>query len=346
MHMAEYTVGFVPLARPTFDISLAMAVAETARAQLAAAGLGIRGPDELVTSLAAAEQVGDRLAERPLDLLVVFQATFADSTMVKCLAGRVDAQHVGPPLLLWAVPEERTGGRLRLNSLCGINLAGHALRRAGYRYEYMYAPPDDAAAVERVGTLARAGRVRRRLRGARIGRIGENPDGFESCLPNASGLKRHFGLEVVPVELAQVFADARAAPRQEVDAVAGALADRLDGWEALDQAAVRGTLAAYVALRRMAGQAGLHGLAVRCWPEFFTDLGCAACGAMSMLSDELTPCSCEADVNGTVTQLILQWLSGGPAFGTDMVSFEVAEDVAVLWHWGPASARRPAVTGG
>jgi L-fucose isomerase-like protein len=75
---------------------------------------------------------------------------------------------------------------------------------------------------------------------------------------------------------------------------------------------------------------------VRCWPEFFTELGCAACGAMSMLSDELLPCSCEADVNGTVTQLMLQWLSGEPAFGTDVVSFDLDEDAVVVWHCGLA----------
>ena len=77
-------------------------------------------------------------------------------------------------------------------------------------------------------------------------------------------------------------------------------------------------------------------LAVRCWPEFFTELGCAACGAMSMLSNESIPCSCEADVNGTVTQLILQWLSGKPAFGTDFVSADEAADQGVFWHCGLA----------
>lgn len=32
------------------------------------------------------------------------------------------------------------GGRLRLNSLCGINLAGHALMLRGISYEYVLAP--------------------------------------------------------------------------------------------------------------------------------------------------------------------------------------------------------------
>ena len=86
-------------------------------------------------------------------------------------------------------------------------------------------------------------------------------------------------------------------------------------------------------------------MAVRCWPEFFTDLGCSACGAMSLLSDALTPCSCEADVNGTITQLILQWISGEPAFGSDLVAFDAETDEAVLWHCGlaPLSMADPEV---
>jgi len=75
---------------------------------------------------------------------------------------------------------------------------------------------------------------------------------------------------------------------------------------------------------------------VRCWPQFFTDLGCAACGALGLLTDDLTPASCEADVNGAVTQLILQEISGEPAFDSDLVSFDTERNTAVLWHCGKA----------
>jgi L-fucose isomerase-like protein len=57
---------------------------------------------------------------------------------------------------------------------------------------------------------------------------------------------------------------------------------------------------------------------------------------MSMLSDELTPCSCEADVNGTITQMILGSISGTPAFGTDIVSLDEDRDAVVIWHCGLA----------
>jgi L-fucose isomerase-like protein len=333
-------LGLVSLARTTFDLPLAKQVAANVRLQLRNAGFQLAGSEELVTSLEQTRAHARKLADQPLDLLVVLQATFADSTMVMSLTEVVDA-----PLLLWAVPEERSGGRLRLNSFCGVNLAAHALRRGGYDYQYVYAPPEDPAALDRVHTLAVAGRARRLLRQARVGRVGENPDGLDSCQLDKAALARRFGLDVVQVELADVFEATKKADAEQIDALEQDLIIKLDGLQELDRAAVRSTLGSYLALRQLAKAERLAGLAVRCWPEFFTELNCAACGAMSMLSNELTPCSCEADVNGTVTQLVLQWISGEPAFGTDLVSFDLEEDTAVLWHCGlaPLSMADPTI---
>jgi L-fucose isomerase-like protein len=333
-------LGLASLARTTFDLPLAKRVAANVRLQLRDAGFQLAGSEELVTSLEQTRAAARKLADQPLDLLVVLQATFADSTMVMSLAEVVDA-----PLLLWAVPEEQSGGRLRLNSLCGTNLAAHALRRGGYDYQYVYAPPEDPTALDKIHTLAVAGRTRRLLRKARVGRVGESPDGLDSCQLDEAALARHFGLDVVQVELADIFKATKKVDSEQVDALEQELITRLDGLQELERAAVRRTLSSYVALRQLAKAERLEGLAVRCWPEFFTELHCAACGALSMLSDELTPCSCEADVNGTVTQLVLQWISGEPAFGTDLVSFDLEEDTAVLWHCGmaPLSMADPSI---
>ncbi len=329
---SSLNIGLVPLARPTFDVALARTVMSEARAALQnVPGVVLHGPDDLVMDLPAAQAAAEALSARPLDLLLLFQASFADSTMAMALANALPA-----PLLLWAVPEARTGGRLRLNSFCGINLAGHSLRRAGFRFDYVYAAPGDPAALQKTLTLARAGRVARLLKETRIGRFGRNPDGFEPCTYDEDALAAMLGVQVEQRELAEVFPAARAAADAEVDPVLAELSAKVAGLDALEQPALRKTLGSYLTLRRLAGENGYAGLAVRCWPEFFTELGCAACGAMSLLSDEGTPCSCEADVNGTVTQLILQWLSGGPAFGTDMVGFDIEADQAVLWHCGLA----------
>lgn len=325
-------IGLIPIARPTFDVPLAAEMTSRMRAALDQAGCILHGPAELVMDLDGLREAAAGLLSEPIDLLLVFQASFADSTMVVDLARTArDA-----PILLWAVPEERTGGRLRLNSFCGINLAAHGLRRAGFNYEYVYAQPDDDEAMRRLLTLGQAGRVRRCLKSARVGRFGLNPDGFEPCTYDGEALAARLGVQVVQRGLGEVFDGARAAAVSAVDPVLANLHERVDGLDDLEQEPLRKTLGAYVTLGRLADQNGFSGLAVRCWPEFFTELGCAACGAMSLLTDEMTPCSCEADVNGTITGLMLQGLSGEPAFGTDMVGWDLERDEAVLWHCGLA----------
>ncbi len=330
--MQPIQLAFAPLARPTFDIPLAEAVTVAARQALLDAGFALTEPESLITDLAGAKQFATALAEDLPDLLVIFQATFADSTMVMALVEAVDA-----PVFLWAVPEDHTGGRLRLNSFCGINLGGHALTRAGFRYDYIFTDPDDPAVIAKLMPLAKAGRTRNALRQAKLGRVGENPDGFETCLLDAEVISARFGVDVIQYDLEKdIFPAAKAAEPERLDAIYADLNTRVTGLTELDQAATRKSLGVYTTLKDLAAENDLGGFAVRCWPEFFTELGCAGCGAMSMLSDELTPCSCEADVNGTITQMMLQSISGEQAFGTDLVSLDRDRDAVVIWHCGLA----------
>lgn len=334
-------IGFAPIARPTFDLGLARDL--TAQVAAALADYTLVGSTELVMDGAAVQSRIAELADSRPDMLLLLQASFADSTMALELARAIDV-----PLLLWALPEAQVGGRLRINSFCGVNLAAHGLRRAGIACETIVAAPEDPTAHVKLRDFARAALVKRRLQGARIGRLGENPAGFDTCLVNRAGLRSRLGVEVPQYDLSPFFQAARESQPSQIDALAANLRARLADFDAHDADETRGTLGAYLALGELVQDEKLDGVAVRCWPEFFTDLGCSACGAMSLLSDALTPTSCEADVNGTITQLILQWLSGEPAFGSDIVAFDLDADAATLWHCGlaPLSMADPTVTPG
>lgn len=331
MNVRDIRIGFVAIARPTFDLDLARGVTAQLFAAVQSAGYQLVGSQELVMDGPAIDARIAELQVANIDMILMAQASFADSTMVLQLARAIDA-----PLLMWAFPEDQVGGRLRINSFCGINLAAHGLRRAGLAYDAVYAPPEDRDAQAKLRDFAAAAAVKARLKGARIGRLGENPDGFDTCLVNYDGLRSQLGVEVVQYGLEPLFERVRGAEPAKVRAMADALAGTLAGMADVDTGATYGTLGAYETMGALVREDNLSGLAVRCWPEFFTDLGCSACGAMSLLSDQMTPCSCEADVNGTITQLILGWISGEPAFGSDLVSFDVEADEAVLWHCGLA----------
>ncbi len=336
-------VAFLPLVRTTFDVPLATESTRLAREHLQAAGFELFQPEQSITDVQAAQQVSRQIAENLVDLLVIFQATFADSTMVLEL---VEASNA--PIFLWAIPEPWTGERLRLNSLCGINLAAHALTLHHRKYQYAYYPPQDPAVIPKIRSLAAAGSLRRRLQAAHLGVVGDHPVGLDSCHLDETSLHSVFGVHITRIELEDVFARARAIPGIALEDTRTRLDTRLDNLSSLEQTPLQGSLSVYNALKQIAVEKSLDGLAVRCWPEFFTELGCAACGAMSLLSDGFgdstpLPCSCEADINGTLTQLILQWLSDKPAFGTDMVGVDTNKNQIALWHCGlaPLSMANP-----
>ena len=148
-------IGVAVLARPTFDVPYAQEMAAAAWQRLGELGHELIGSPELILDADALGAATAALSNEPLDALVLVQATFADATLAAAIADANPA-----PLLLWAIPEERTGGRLRLNSFCGINLAGYRLTREGRRYRFLYRHPGDASATGAIATLARGAAAR------------------------------------------------------------------------------------------------------------------------------------------------------------------------------------------
>ena len=157
-----------------------------------------------------------------VDLLLVFQATFADSTLVTSLVDGFNSRQFPPRsfsgLFLNHAPVAGCG----LNSLCGINLAGHALSQRQQGYEYAYAQPDDPEVLMQIKALAGAGMLRRRLAQARVGVVGEHPDGMDSCHLDEAQLKETLGINVQRVPLEQVFSMSRQIPPEQVASVRAA----------------------------------------------------------------------------------------------------------------------------
>ncbi|MEZ4658928.1 MAG: hypothetical protein R2911_15285 [Caldilineaceae bacterium] len=218
------TLALVTNARPTFDVPLAQSVADEALRQLTAAGFLVVGTGaELLMDEAGGHRAAAALAQTQFDLLILLQASFADSSMAVQIAQALQA--TGALILLWAVPDERSGGRLRLNSLCGINLAGHALTQRQIPYEYLFAPAADPQAMRKISVLLRAARAQRALQQVRLGLVGQHPAGFDTCAYNAQNLAELFGVHVEPLSLEQTLQaarDARPAERAEFLVKAGA----------------------------------------------------------------------------------------------------------------------------
>ena len=343
------SIGFLALARQTFDVPFAAATASDALMSLkGATNADVIGDAALAMDAEAVASQAEALAEREPTAAVIFQATFADSTLVREAAEALDC-----PLILWAVPEKRTGGRLRLNSLCGINLAAYVLAREDVDYRWLYRSPDDPSAKSELQRAISSGASEwaspaaasepeaiteaPTLTGKTIGLIGDRPEGFEPCDFEPGELNTRFGVKVDRVELADLFAAGDAGETDSVDALRARLDDAMTGLADVDQDALDRSLRLYLGLASLADQRQWQGVATRCWPECFTEFGGAACAGNSLLTSEGLPGCCEADVYGDVTALLLQEVADLPPFVADLVDVDRKTNSAVFWHCGLAA---------
>jgi L-fucose isomerase-like protein len=346
-------IGLLALARPTFDVPFAEELAGAARTELEHAGHVLIGSPALLLDDNAAHAAMAALQDETFDLLLVLQATFADASMILRIAESARA-----PLAIWAFPEPRSGGRLRLNSFCGLNLAVHALGRAEKPVRWLYASPgsdstkaalDDmlagraasAAVPSSTATVSDSDRQQARrilgvLERSRIGLVGEHPVGFDTCRYDAVELRDLVGIEVERVSLPELFARAEATPGARIAETKRSLGRRIAGLDAVDQPQLERSLSVLHALEELSREERLAALAVRCWPEMFTEYGCAACGPMALMNQAKVPCACEADMYGALTALALQEIAGEPSFLVDIVDMDRASDTGVLWHCGLA----------
>ncbi len=347
------TIGVLALARPTFDVPYAEEMAGKAFAKLDASGHKIVGSRALLFDAAATQNAWAHLKTQQLDLILLLQVTFTDATMTVAVANAFDQ-----PLAIWAIPEPRLGGRLRLNAFCGLNLAAHALGLNNHPFSYLYADPDRASsdadikdllagkrlavevkpqpALSDTGVSIKAQSVVKSINGSRIARLGAYPDGFDTCAYDEDKLRDLAGVEVDAMELDTLFDVARAIPADAV-AETRALAERdLGDLEAVDQTELDRSLRLKNALDEIRGKGNYSAFAIRCWPETFTEYGGAVCGPVSMMGEKRVPCACEADIYGALTSMILQEVADAPAFQVDLVDIDADDGTGVIWHCGQA----------
>ncbi|MEM9013178.1 MAG: hypothetical protein AAGE18_18315 [Pseudomonadota bacterium] len=346
-------IGLLPLGRATFDVPFAEDRLAAMLAVLDGTGHEVAGPRTLLFDGPAVAEAQAGMG--PVDLLLLLQVTFTDAAATVAAA----EAHAGP-LAIWAVPEPRLGGRLRLNAFCGLNLASHALGQAGRPFAWLYAEPhgaEDAVAELIAGSTRRpvpeprpaeateAGQaLAARLSGRRIARIGAHPDGFSTCAYDPTALARLAGVTVDEIALPTLFETARQVAEPEAKALHRTAATLLADLETVDAGELDRSLRLRAALDRIRAERDYDAFALRCWPETFTEYGGAVCGPVSMLGEARVPCACEADVYGALSQLALQEAAGAPVFLADLVDMDEDDDTGVVWHCGqaPASMAHPA----
>ncbi|MBL8966869.1 MAG: fucose isomerase [Spirochaetaceae bacterium] len=317
-------LGLVCLARETFDFKAAAEIYGRIQGEVSRLeNVSWEIVPELVISVEEAKKAAQRLSAASLDALVCVSGTFHLGHLILEIRKRV-----GLPVLLWGLDElPYNGGKIRLNSVCGVNLDASNLYKAGIDdYHATVGPKIDEDWVDAIRAMAA-------LKGSHVGIAGYRAHGFFNLSVADPELYGDTGLLIDHFELSDLFAE-----KVEDAAVARRREGLLDTFDVSGVTGVQVDKVAELAakLDSFCARNSLDALAIRCWPEFARDFGISPCAAMSLLQSEGRLLACEGDVEGALSMLLHRAIGAETPYLFDFSQVDLEKNFALFWHCGVA----------
>ena len=320
----EITLGIVCFARKTFDLSAALNIYKSLYEKLKVIeNVKLITIENLVIEITDAGKAGKIFSERGVDAVVAVSGTFHLGHLIL----EID-KIVKKPILLWGIPElPYNGGKIRLNSICGLNLDASNLYKSGVKnYHTTIGENIDKDWIDAV-------RIIRAFKEAHIGIAGSRAKGFFNLSFNDLSLYRELGILLDHYELEDIYdepADDKELKKRENDF------NNLFHIQGITEEQFRKVVRLTVSMDYFIKRNSLDAFAVRCWPEFAARYGISPCAAMSLLQSEHKIIACEGDIEGAVSMLAQTAVGAETPFLFDFSQVDFEQNFALFWHCGAA----------
>lgn len=321
----QIKIGVVCLARKTFDFEAAKEIYESIQQNLRQiAQVEWKFIEDLVIEIEDAQEAAKILHNFQIDGLICISGTFALGHLILELN-----KVLKKPLLLWGLNElPYDGGRIRLNSVCGINLNASNLYKAGVRdFHVVIGDKVDEDWLDAI-------RIISTFNEAHIGILGYRAKGFFNLDVDELDLYKKLGILVDHYELNSIFDQ----PVKEEEVLQRKeQITEIFNISKLNEEQIQKVSELTAKFDRFMLENGLSSIAIRCWPEFAADFGISPCAAMSILQSEGKILTCEGDILGSISMMAHQAIGGETPFLADFSQVNFEEDFALLWHCGVAA---------
>jgi len=319
------SLGVVCLARKTFDYLEAAKIYENTKKELSQLeNVAVHAIDNLVIEIDDAKEALEELRPYKLDGIIIISGTFH----LGHLALMIEQEYKSLPILLWAYNElPYNGGKIRLNSVCGVNLNASNFYKAGY-----------TNAVCHIGDTVDenwidAVRMRAVLVNSHVGIIGSNAQGFFNVSADLLKLFSEYGVLVDNYQISSLF---EYQPTQREIDVELIEVNSAFNCHFVTEEQTKKVASLVVSTEHFLKENSLDAIAIRCWPEFAKLYGISPCAMMSVLQTKGYILGCEGDIEATLSMLACKALGCEAPFLADLSQVNLKENYALMWHCGVA----------
>ena len=159
----------------------------------------------------------------------------------------------------------------------------------------------------RIQILARVFQTKNKLKGLRVGCVGESSDWLISSGVDGEASREKNGIEIVKVPMQEMFEEI-AKKSYEANEYTKMISDTGYKPEEVEKA-----LEIYGALKRICEKYRLDSVTIRCF-DLLGPVGSTGCAALAVLNAEGIYAGCEGDIPSLIAMTVLGELSGRPVF--------------------------------
>jgi len=292
----------------------------------------------IMYDISHADQIAERFKSVGVDALFVPHCNFGCEEAV----GRL-AKLIQKPVLLWGPRDEKIGedGSRATDTQCGLFASSRLMMRYGVPYTYIEnCHISDILFKEGFSEFLSVVSVIKTFQNLRIGQVNSRPKFFTSVMYNESELMEKFGIEIVPINIGivkQKMDEILKSKGETIESISSDLCNRIDCSEPGKEWTIR-LAALKLTYQELATTYQCNALATECWTVMPQVLGVMPCLAMAELADAGLPISCETDVNGIITSMLLTAAARGKTpsfFGEFTMRHPEDDNTELIWHCGP-----------
>ena len=229
----------------------------------------------------------------------------------------------GLPVLFWAFPLETVNGvHQSTGSYVSGTMINGPVQRLGLKSQVLLGSWRDKKTLKSVESFLRAAYAVNTLFYSKIGLFGYTSMSIYTGTFDHVLMRYLIGPEIEQMDSYSLIRAAEAVPEADVKAAIGKLAGIVPIMDDVVADKLYKTMALYVALKNFCTEKNWASVNVKCQYEFSKEYKVVPCVALSLLADDGVVTSCEGDMLVTVSQLILNAITGQVSTYGDSLSQE------------------------
>lgn len=272
-----------------------------------------------LSDLNSVAEIKTQIKKNEGGVIVLCLITWLDPNVVVDLLINLPEQ----PIIIWSTDYIiAEGKKVHLGQFAAFLPIKGSLEQVRVKFAYIYGNPNRNGLASELRDMVVAANAVVRLKRARIGFVGYTALGMYPGMFNPLQIKELLGVEIVPIDNHTLIDVYKCMLKDSSLSQKVTFFRRdFDVAESVCEEDENSCVAMTEAIRQLIGQYELSAITLKCLFELSTDIGCAPCVPLTILTDKCVV-SCESDIPVTLSQLILHYLTTKPTAYVDIIMME------------------------